>query len=71
MDSSTNLGGSSASRYCSPFLIPDIYSFDQAYITWINEVRAWTLHAAGLDKDDAVEIGKRLIPLEPMVSPPQ
>lgn len=40
--------------------------FDQAYITWINEVRAWTLHAAGLDKDDAVEIGRRLIPVEPM-----
>ena len=51
---------------------PDhIYSFDKAYITWINEVRAWTLHAAGLDKDDAVEIGRRLIPVEPMVSTPQ
>lgn len=48
-----------------------IYSFDQAYITWINEVRAWTLHAEGLDKDDATEIGRRLIPLEPMVSTPQ
>ncbi|PPQ99336.1 hypothetical protein CVT24_009150 [Panaeolus cyanescens] len=40
--------------------------FDNAYITWINEVRAWTLYSGGLVADDAVEIKRRLIPQEPM-----
>ncbi|KAF8903274.1 beta-glucan synthesis-associated protein KRE6 [Gymnopilus junonius] len=40
--------------------------FDNAYIHWINEVRAWSLKAAALDSDLATEIGRRYIPQEPM-----
>ncbi|PPQ86654.1 LOW QUALITY PROTEIN: hypothetical protein CVT25_006838 [Psilocybe cyanescens] len=40
--------------------------FDDAYITWVNEVRAWTLYSAGLAPDSAVEIGRRIVPVEPM-----
>jgi beta-glucanase (GH16 family) len=40
--------------------------FDNAYITWINEVRAWTLYSSGLVADDEVDIDRRLMPQEPM-----
>ncbi|KAF8155740.1 glycoside hydrolase family 16 protein [Crassisporium funariophilum] len=40
--------------------------FDNAYITWINEVRAWTVYSSALVADPAVEISQRIIPLEPM-----
>ncbi|KJA23118.1 glycoside hydrolase family 16 protein [Hypholoma sublateritium FD-334 SS-4] len=40
--------------------------FDNAYITWINEVRSWTLYSSALVADSAVEISQRLIPVEPM-----
>ncbi|KAF9485084.1 glucosidase [Pholiota conissans] len=40
--------------------------FDNAYITWINEVRAWTLYSSAMVADNSVEISRRLIPMEPM-----
>ncbi|KAJ3516017.1 hypothetical protein NLJ89_g1393 [Agrocybe chaxingu] len=40
--------------------------FDDAYITWINEVAAWTVYASALVADPLVEIDKRPIPKEPM-----
>ncbi|KAH9478433.1 Beta-glucan synthesis-associated protein SKN1 [Psilocybe cubensis] len=40
--------------------------FDDAYITWINEVRAWTIRSEALLPDTEVEIGRRLVPVEPM-----
>lgn len=53
-----------------PFFYPpkSFISFDNAYITWINEVRSWTLYSQALISDSAVEINKRLIPVEPMVN---
>lgn len=50
--------------------IPTRFRFDDAYITWVNEVRAWTLYSAGLAPDSAVEIGRRIVPVEPMVNRP-
>ena len=45
------------------------YSFDDGYITWINDDKAvWTITAAGMGRDDRTEIGPRPIPQEPMVS---
>ena len=41
--------------------------FDNAYITWINEVQAWTVYSTALGPDSAVEISQRIMPLEPMV----
>ena len=56
------------SSLASPWLkLPP--SFDNAYIHWINEVRAWTLKAAALEADTATEIGRRYLPQEPMVCP--
>ncbi|TFK20343.1 glycoside hydrolase family 16 protein [Coprinopsis marcescibilis] len=41
--------------------------FDDSYITWISDERvAWTLNAAGVGADEAVEISARPIPQEPM-----
>ncbi|KAF4618464.1 hypothetical protein D9613_009885 [Agrocybe pediades] len=40
--------------------------FDDAYITWINEVRAWTFYPTGLAADPLTEIGRRTIAEEPM-----
>jgi beta-glucanase (GH16 family) len=40
--------------------------FDNAYITWINEVQAWTIYSTALGPDSTVEINQRLISLEPM-----
>jgi hypothetical protein len=45
------------------------YSFDDGYITWINDDKAvWTITAAGMGRDDRTEIAPRPIPQEPMVS---
>ncbi|KDQ55958.1 glycoside hydrolase family 16 protein [Jaapia argillacea MUCL 33604] len=41
--------------------------FDGAYISWIaNDAVAWTLNAAGMAADTAVEISARPVPQEPM-----
>jgi len=41
--------------------------FDNAYITWIADNKvAWTLMAAGMGADDAVQISARPVPQEPM-----
>lgn len=40
--------------------------FDNAYITWINEVQSWTVYSTALAPDSAVEINQRIMPLEPM-----
>jgi len=40
--------------------------FDDGYITWINEAQDWTVRGTALVGDDGTEIGRRLIPLEPM-----
>lgn len=40
--------------------------FDNAYITWINEVQSWTVYSTALAPDSAVEISQRIMPLEPM-----
>lgn len=41
--------------------------FDDAYITWVNDGQpAWTIMAAGMTGDDAVEISARPVPQEPM-----
>jgi len=43
-------------------------SFDDAYITWINDGKqAWLLHAPGMGPDSATEISARPVPQEPMV----
>jgi len=42
--------------------------FDDGYITWINEVKAWTVYSSALVADTRTEIDKRPIPQEPMVS---
>ena len=45
------------------------YSFDDGYITWINDDKAvWTITSDGMGRDDRTEIGPRPIPQEPMVS---
>lgn len=43
------------------------HRFDNAYISWINEVQAWTVYSTALVPDSAVEINQRIIPVEPMV----
>ncbi|KAF8178764.1 beta-glucan synthesis-associated, partial [Pholiota molesta] len=60
---STRVNGTTKSYY-----LYDLISspFDNAYITWINEVRAWTLYSSALVADSSVEIGRRSIPQEPM-----
>ncbi|KAJ3516407.1 hypothetical protein NLJ89_g1151 [Agrocybe chaxingu] len=40
--------------------------FDDAYVTWINEVTAWTIRASAFVDDPLVEISSRPIPQEPM-----
>jgi Beta-glucan synthesis-associated protein SKN1/KRE6/Sbg1 len=46
----------------------DSFSFDDGYITWVNDAKkTWTLYASALAPDSATEIGQRLIPVEPMV----
>lgn len=41
---------------------------DNAYITWINNNQsAWTINAAGMGPDPAVNISQRPVPQEPMV----
>ncbi|CAA7269992.1 unnamed protein product [Cyclocybe aegerita] len=40
--------------------------FDDAYVTWINEVTAWTIYASAFVDDPLVEISSRPIPREPM-----
>ncbi|KAI5831982.1 glycoside hydrolase family 16 protein [Schizophyllum commune Tattone D] len=41
--------------------------FDDGYITWVNNgAAAWTIKAAGMGADDAVEISARPVPQEPM-----
>ncbi|KAG2013318.1 beta-glucan synthesis-associated protein [Coprinopsis cinerea AmutBmut pab1-1] len=41
--------------------------FDDAYITWVSDGRvSWTLNAAGVGPNPAVEISARPIPQEPM-----
>lgn len=42
--------------------------FDNAYITWIaTNQTAWTLKAAGMGANSAVQIGPRPVPQEPLV----
>lgn len=41
--------------------------FDNAYITWINQIPAWTVLAAAFDADPATEVSVRPVPQEPMV----
>ncbi len=46
------------------------FSFDDAYITWVNDGKpAWTLYSAGLGADTRSQISARPMPLEPMVIP--
>jgi len=40
--------------------------WDNAYITWINEVAAWTVYSGALAANPLTEIDKRYIPQEPM-----
>ena len=41
--------------------------FDNAYITWINQVKAWTVFAEAFKPDSATEVSNRPVPEEPMV----
>jgi hypothetical protein len=44
------------------------FSFDGAYITWINNgIPAWTIMSAGMGPDTQTEISARPVPQEPMV----
>jgi hypothetical protein len=44
-------------------------SFDDGYITWINDgTAAWTLNGNGMGADTLTEIGARQVPGEPMAS---
>jgi hypothetical protein len=46
-----------------------LISFDDGYITWINDGKVmWTIQGAGMGPDSATEIGARPIPQEPMVN---
>jgi len=68
----SGLGLTNTACYQTPGTCFAVYGFeykpgwDDAYITWINEVRAWTVYSAALEKDDETEISRRLMPLEPM-----
>jgi hypothetical protein len=43
-------------------------SFDNSYITWINDGKqAWTLMGAGMGPDPETQIQARPVPQEPMV----
>jgi beta-glucanase (GH16 family) len=40
--------------------------FDNAYISWINEIKVWTVNAAAFRPDPQTEINFRSVPEEPM-----
>jgi len=40
--------------------------FDSAYITWINQVKAWTVFSAAFKGDTGTEVSVRPVPQEPM-----
>jgi beta-glucanase (GH16 family) len=40
--------------------------FDSAYITWINQVKAWTVFSSAFKADPVTEVSARPVPQEPM-----
>ncbi|KAF9525037.1 beta-glucan synthesis-associated protein KRE6 [Crepidotus variabilis] len=40
--------------------------FDGAYITWINQEKAWTVLGEAFEADSTTEVGRRPVPMEPM-----
>lgn len=41
--------------------------WDGAYISWIRDVQAWTVNSAAFESNANTEIGRRLVPQEPLV----